>query len=246
MNTRGNDRLRHMLAAEYALGTLRGPARRRFETWSRDDPELRAMALEWSEYLAAFTDRIAPAPPPRRVWEAIEARLPGGSIARSPLATSPWWDRLAVWRGLTVAFAAMATLALGLAMRPQAVVAPPPVAQALPQAVATISDPKSGHPVAFVMASERGDALIVKIASDVDIPAGKDLQLWVAPNDVKEMVSMGLVPASAKTTAFRVVGPSDVGMLAKAAAFGLSLEPAGGSKQPTQVLGLGNVMRVSS
>ena len=246
MNPRGNDRLRQLLAAEYALGTLRGGARRRFERWSRDDAGLRGLAYEWSDYLATLTDRLVPTTPPQRVWEAIEARLSTGERPRASAAVTaaPWWERVGFWRGLSVAFAAVATLAIGLAMRPPAVIAPQ-IIEAVPQSIATIADPKSGQVVAVVMASSAGDTLLVKVADTVEVPAGKDLQLWVAPKDEKVLLSMGVIPASAKTTAFKV-GPDQAAVFRRAAAFGLSLEPAGGSPQPTQVLGLGNVVRVGS
>jgi len=40
LNCRGKPELRERLAAEYALGTLRGRARERLRRWLRDDAEL--------------------------------------------------------------------------------------------------------------------------------------------------------------------------------------------------------------
>jgi anti-sigma-K factor RskA len=219
MNTRGNDHLREMLAAEYALGTLRGGARRRFERWMRSDPDLAALSLAWSGRLAPLIDQLSERVPPARVWSAIEARLPGHSRGRSVSSSAGWWDRLALWRGIAAAFAVITAVAIAVALRP----APVPETQfvqveTLPGAVATVTDQKSGALVAVVMASRAGDELIVKVAADVQVESGATVHLAAV----------------------------DRAKVVDAKAFGLSLEPAGGSPQPTHVLGLGALVRLSS
>jgi anti-sigma-K factor RskA len=252
MNTRGNPRLREMLAAEYALGTMRGGARRRFERWTRSDDELRTLALEWSERLAPLIDSIPSTAPRRRVWEAIEARLPGFAArhgsAEAMTGVAAWWDRLALWRGLSAAFAAVAVIAIGLAVRPPTVVEPrivqvPVQVMTPPAAIATLVDPKSGAPVAVVMAEKGSDVIEVRVAANVDVPKGKVLQLWVARTDVDGVQPMGVLPSTAGGAATSVQ-PLPAASLLKVKAFGLSLEPAGGSQTPTQVLGLGPLIRL--
>lgn len=267
MDTRGNDTLREMLAAEYALGTLRGAARRRFERWLRNDDGLRAIALAWSERLLPLIDSVAPETPPRRVWDAIEARLPGFTSRHGSDAVVGWWNRLAVWRGLSAAFAAAAIVAVGLALRPVPVVertivrvepklipsepkivqAPPKVVEvdALPSAVALLVDKKGGTPVAVVMEPKSGDALIVQVAAGVTVDAGNVLQLWMAPSDAAGLVSLGVLPTPVDGQPIRIT-TVDAATLARVKAFGLSLEPAGGSPQPTKVLGLGTLVRLKS
>ena len=249
MNIQGKDTLREMLAAEYALGTLRGGARRRFEQWTRQDAELRALTLAWSERLVPLADEIPSRMPPKRVWDAIEARLPGFSArqtARMAPAVVGWWDRLGFWRGLSAAFATVAVIALGLAMRPLPVAPPPQVVQvqAAPSAIAMLLDPKSNKPVAVVMTSEHDNALTIKVLDDVAVPEGKVLQLWMAPRDADGLLSMGVLPGDARKSPAEVA-TGGATAVARAKAFGLSLEPAGGSPQPTQVLGLGAVIRVA-
>ena len=275
MDTRGNENLREMLAAEYALGTLRGGARRRFERWVRHDDSLRALAFAWSERLAPLIDGVAPETPPKRVWEAIEARLPGFTARQEARAAAiGWWDRLGFWRGLSAAFATLAVVAFALASRPTPVVertivrvepqpvpsepkivrAPPKIIEApprivevdaLPSAVAMLVDKKGGQPVAVVMESKSGDTLTIQVAADVAVAEGKTLQLWMAPNDAAGLVSLGVLPTPVDGQPIRVTS-ADAATLARVKAFGLSLEPSGGSPQPTQVLGLGALVRVKS
>jgi anti-sigma-K factor RskA len=249
MDTKGNDQLREMLAAQYALGTLRGGARRRFERWMRTDSELRALTFAWGERLAPLVGHVAPIAPPKRVWDQIEARLPGLAARHQDSGhyrSISLWDRLGLWRGLSAAFATAAVVAVLFAIKPP----PAPVEKivqvdVVPTSIANVVDPKTNALVAVVMQSGKQGDLLVKIADDVAVPEGKVLQLWIAPNDAKDMVSMGLLPPVAKGAPVRITAV-DAHDLARAKAFGLSLEPAGGSPQPTQVLGLGALVRLSS
>ncbi|MDQ3261668.1 MAG: hypothetical protein M3Q00_12960, partial [Pseudomonadota bacterium] len=104
MNYR-NPKLRDMLAGEYALGTLYGPARRRFERLMRDDATLRLTVAEWAERLEPMSQAVAPVNPPRRVWRKIEQRIfkskPGTSLFQS----------LNFWRGVAMI---TSSVALGL------------------------------------------------------------------------------------------------------------------------------------
>ncbi|MFZ1499489.1 MAG: RNA polymerase subunit sigma-70, partial [Giesbergeria sp.] len=52
MNLHHHPELLQKLAASYALGTLRGGARRRFETMAREHPAVRAAALLWQSHWA--------------------------------------------------------------------------------------------------------------------------------------------------------------------------------------------------
>jgi anti-sigma-K factor RskA len=237
MNIRGNERLRELLSAEYALGTLRGAARRRFERWLRGDADLRALAARWSEHLVRMTDVVAPVAPPARVWEAIEARLPGAA----PATRTAWWDRLGLWRGLAAACAVVAAVSIGLALRPASTNVQFVAVQSLPGSVATIVDPKSGRAVGVFLASQPGGEALVQIAADVVVGPGQALQLWSSPNGT-DMVSMGVLPVAQAGQPIRL-SKVDAEQVAKAKAIGLSLEPASGSPQPTHVLGLGLLVR---
>ena len=66
------------LAAEYAAGTLRGPARRRFESLLPAHPLLREATRAWEERLMPLTAAIAPVQPSGDVWRRISERIGGG------------------------------------------------------------------------------------------------------------------------------------------------------------------------
>src|SRR5260370_30528 len=71
----GNPELIDRLAAEYVLGTLRGPARRRFERWRADAPHVDQRCCYWEEHLMHVAKGLKPVQPPAHVWPAIRKRL---------------------------------------------------------------------------------------------------------------------------------------------------------------------------
>ena len=75
MTTPDNREVIDRLAAEYALGTLRGPARRRFERWRASTPFVDERCRFWEERLMYLAKDLEPVQPPARVWPAIQRRL---------------------------------------------------------------------------------------------------------------------------------------------------------------------------
>ncbi len=87
--------IRH-LAAAHALGTLSGPARRRFEAVLATHPAAARAVGDWHRRLAPLAERLAPLPPSPTLWARIEQRAwagasasPVGSPASSPDSPRP-------------------------------------------------------------------------------------------------------------------------------------------------------------
>ncbi len=94
------------LCGEYLLGSLRGPARRRFERALRDEP---LVALRHQYWQRLFALRYAPAvatQPSAAVWKRLAREL---DLARY---RTPWFRRLSFWQ----VWAGAATTALVLAL----------------------------------------------------------------------------------------------------------------------------------
>lgn len=221
MNLRDNAALREKLAAEYVLGTLRGGARRRFETWLRDDASLRAIVANWQGRLGPMSELGRQVVPSARVWTGIERRL-----QLAPPA--PWWqfwrlDAARPWGWLTVA-AGSAALALGLALAGRD-------HTALPQQVAALADAQA-HTAVVVSADPRRGRLDVRVARDVQFPDTRTLQLWAIDTKGKPR-SLGIFADNRHAELVldqRAIGP-DVMLLA------VSLEPKGGSPNPNAPTG---------
>lgn len=211
MNYR-NPKLRDMLASEYALGTLRGRARERFEHLMRDDADLRRTVTEWDERLAPMAQAVAPVHPPRRVWRKIEQRIhrsePRASLYRS----------LDFWRGLAMVSSSFAFgLLLFFAFAPQR--------ETAPSYVAVLLDSKN-QPALTVQYNEGERALEVKIVQASTLADDRSLELWTLPTGAAPR-SLGLLPSAGRIRVELAI--DQAGTMATIPALAVSLEPKGGS-----------------
>lgn len=75
MNLHRHPQLIERLASAYALGTLRGGAKRRFEQLARQHPHIRAAALTWQARMGSLTELHPPQQPSPAVWIRIQNLL---------------------------------------------------------------------------------------------------------------------------------------------------------------------------
>ena len=216
------------LAAEHVLGTLRGPARRRFEALLPAHPALRQAVADWQERLAPLTHSVVAVEPPTRVWDRVEARVFGeaesahAAMPTSLATTLPtqalrWWQRLGVWQGASgLASAAAVVLAVALNAVPPAQAPIIVVLGANPEAAQALN-------ASFVASvSADGRALVLRPLGELSLAQGRALELWAVPAKGAPR-SLGLVQSSGATTLLRAQ------LLIDTAAFAVSLEPTGGS-----------------
>jgi anti-sigma-K factor RskA len=200
------------LAAEYVLGTLRGPARRRFENLLAAHPLMHDAVAQWQQRLSPLSATVEAVTPSARVWRGIEARLFG-----EPAPQPTMWQRLSLWRGLT-GVATAATIAMFM------VSSRVPAPQA-PIVVVLGSNPEAAQALnASFVASVTADgrALVLRPINDLALTPGRALELWAVPTQGAPR-SLGLVRESGATTVLRTQ------LLRDTAAFAVSVEPAGGS-----------------
>jgi len=218
LNCKNKPELRERLAAEYALGTLRGRARARLRRWMREDAALARAVMEWEARLSPLAGAVRPVPAPARVWIEIEARLGAGR------ASAGWWDRVAFWRPFGIlAAGAMAALLAVVALLPAG--RSPPLEPNPAAYIAVLSDPKTQRPVLVATAARHDGRLSVRALDPAILIAGRSLELWAVPKQggPKSLGVLEAVHANLKLAgdADRVLG--DVPLLA------VSLEPRGGS-----------------
>jgi anti-sigma-K factor RskA len=205
--------LAERLAAAYALGTLRGGARRRFESQARRSPTLRALAVTWQERFAAMTELQPEELPSPNVWKRIRLELDRGPEARA--AQPPRASRN--WRGLAIAgaFATLAGLVASAALVAQL--------RASPEIryVAVLSDDRSA-PSVLVTFDPKHNSLTLKRLGDFDEGREKSLQLWALPPGSMPQ-SLGVLPEGDV-----VKLPAAERQVRQVPALAISLEPKGG------------------
>jgi anti-sigma-K factor RskA len=195
------------LAAEYVLGTLRGPARRRFEKWRATMPPVQERCRFWEENLMQLAKGLRPIRPPPRVWQGIRARL---DLVRR----EPWWRS-----GRALAIAASVLLVAGLsALLYWRGIGPGKLTE-----VASITTPTGAQ--VWEVDVYRG-RLVVHAGQLPAHPADRDFELWALPAGGKP-VSLGVLPASG--TARRTLTAAQQQALASAAQVAVTIEQLGGS-----------------
>jgi len=211
LRIRDKPELQERLAAEYALGTLRGAARARLRRWMRDDAALARAVAEWEARLAPMAHAVAPRAPRARVWREIEARLGPAAPARRGF-----------WRGLgLVAGGALATLAFMLVVLPA--LQAPRGEQAY---IALLTEPKSQRPVLYLSARRDGAELRIRVLDPKIQVSDASLELWALPRGGKPK-SLGLL-ASADRSTLPLASGADLS-LGNVPMLAVSLEPKGGS-----------------
>ena len=237
MNLTRNPALIDQLAASYALGTLRGGARRRFEELARTHATVRAAALIWQGRLASVTELQPQQAPSPAVWKRIENLVQADKQARAMQAArqapvvgagTGWWASLGLWRGATAAGAMAAVVAvvtglnLNTALNGQVQELSARLA-ATPEIryVAVLADDKAA-PAVLVTYDPKHSQLQLKHVGQFHPGPDKSLQLWALPPSGGPK-SLGVL---GEGTVIRL--PAGSGEVNNVPALALSLEPRGG------------------
>ena len=191
-----------LLAAEYVVGTLWGPARRSFDRRRARDPFVDRRVRAWEDRFAVLSLRLRSVAPSPAVWPAIERRI--GGTSRSG------------WRALAAAVALIAVLGFGWIiwqeLRP-------------PQATAVLAT-ETGAQLWQVELAAEGDHLEVAAVGEVSVPDARARELWALPEGAAP-VSLGLMPASGSIRL--ALDDRQRTALASSTKVAVSDEPEGGS-----------------
>ena len=207
------------LAREYALGTLAGAARRRFERVLRQSPAAMRAVGAWQERLGSLAGAVPAMQPSDSVWRRLEERL-FAPAQRRPLQ---WlWSALSV-RALGGVLAGAFLCAVLLRLQP-GLIGMEPQSEVLPQSYVGLLLDSAGKPTVLASSKRHGRLMTVKLLQPVAIPAGSVAQLWALPADGGAPFPVGVVPGSG--TAAVALADTSEALFFKVSRLAVSIEAA--------------------
>jgi anti-sigma-K factor RskA len=222
---------RDQLAAEYALGVLDAPGRRRVEALAARDAAFATALNAWEMRLAPLVDEVAPVTPPPAVWTRIDKLVSPAPASQTRPAAG-----IAFWRWLSFGSMGLAAASIAAAI----VITRPPAPAPMQLAALSAPDGKSLFTVVIDKAS--GQATLVPQADWAN--PGRVPELWLVPPSGAP-VSMGVFDPAQPA---RVTVPGKVvDGLSAGVTLAVSVEPPGGSPtgQPTgAVVAVGKLLSI--
>ena len=204
------------LAAQYVLGVLQGPARRRFEREMMQHWRIRQEVWFWERQLQLLAERSPTVTPPAHVWERLSQRvLPN---QREANVTSRWrW----LWQGWSLGATAIAALFAAMLWW-QA----PTSINVQEQWLAVVQSPQA-EPLWLVNADAESPQVRLKAIAAPAVDARQDYELWLLPQQGTPQ-SIGILPTGQGEITIRL-STAQFQALLQNRSLAISIEPKGGS-----------------
>lgn len=184
------------LAREYALGTLEGAARRRFERLLREVPLTTRVVAAWQQRLGVLAQGVPAVQPSEQVWLGLQQRLFAATEAVG------FWRRLQgllAPRVLGAVLAGVLMATVGLRLQP-GWLGLEEQSEALPQSYVGLLVNDAGQATLLASSRRHGRSITVKILQPLQVPEGRVARLWALPRDGAAPFLVGLVPARGSAT----------------------------------------------
>jgi anti-sigma-K factor RskA len=209
------------LAREYALGTLQGAARRRFERLLREAPLTMRVVAHWQERLGVLARGVPEVQPRERVWDGLQQRL---FATPQRAGWLQWLQGLLAPRVLGGVLAGLLMATVVLRLQPQWLDLEAR-SETLPQSYVGLLVSDAGQATLLASSRRHGHSITVKLLQPVDVPAGQVARLWALPRDGAPFL-VGEVPG--KGSATLALPDSAEKIFFTVARLGLTVEPTGG------------------
>lgn len=214
------------LAREFALGTMHGGARRRFERLLHESAAARQAVVDWQERFATLAAVVPPLPPREQVWQGLEQRLGLRTPAPPP---RPWWQRWLAPRALggvlAGAMVAMVAGTLVLQANP-GWIGHEPLREELPASYVGLLSNAAGQPAVLLSSRRHGRVLTAKLLQPLAVPPERQAVLWAYPKDGGPPFAVGVISARTGSAQLPLADTSEK-LFFKVDRLGLSVEAPG-------------------
>ncbi len=217
------------LAAEYVLGTLRGPALRRFERLIQERPYIRYAVELWEARLNVMAESATEIKPDPKVWTAIQSDLKlHGRPTTSNRSAHFWsrvWDAKSFWQSAT---AVLAVLLIVNWLLPKAQIPGTPGSGfAMPSYVAVLESDKN-KPMMVTLGDQQHRTIMVRVLDKPKMPKEQQLALWALRDANSPPVLIGVVPYDTEQRALKL-SREEWRRIKGAKEFAVTMEPMGKS-----------------
>jgi anti-sigma-K factor RskA len=232
MNRYQKPELFERLAMEYSLGTLKGRARKRFETLMQQYPYIAATVESHDLQFASLVELLPETKPDVAVWEKINAQINQQPLQQSLKTSYHNPDDIyndgssgllaSLWRvfanpglmGAMLLLVLSSVFLLKLGNIPDAT-----------GFSATLMSAKTHKPMAVVQVAKTDMKMTIELMEPVKVPDGMKAVFWcIAKDKEKPMINMGTLAAKGMTE--KKLKKSSWKGIVEASEFAVSIEPA--------------------
>lgn len=189
-----NPELFEQLAIEYAVGSLHGRARQRFEVLMETHFYLKAVVDAYENKFANLVELLPDEQPSDKVWKGIESHINASekhALQQNQEKKQPWWKSNFFKQGFGMAFMALVVSGV-LLLNPMTGT---PVATAY----SAVLESGSHVPMAVTKIQKSDMKLSIDIMKPLEVADGMELTLWCHPKDGGMPMKMGTISKTGKT-----------------------------------------------
>jgi anti-sigma-K factor RskA len=188
-----NPELFEQLAMEYAVGSMQGRARKRFEALMETHFYLRAVVDAYENKFAALVELLPDAQPSNQVWKNIKAHVQASAATTTKEEKTPWWQTNFFKQGFGMAAMAVVVSAV-LLLNPMTI-----TPEATATAYSAVLESNSSEAMAITKIQKSDMTLSINIMKKVHIADDMELTLWCQPKGGGMPMKMGTISKSGKT-----------------------------------------------
>ncbi len=186
-----NPEVFEQLAMEYAVGSLQGRARERFEVLMDTHFYLKATVDAYEAKFANLVELLPEKKPSDAVWNNIQAHIKENPVEDTAVQEekSPWWKTSFFKQGFSMAMMAM-VVTIAFILQPDDITGGK---GAIASYTAAMEYDKSGKPIAVTRIQKSDMKLTIDIMKPMVVADGMELTLWCNPKSGGKPMKMGTI-----------------------------------------------------